>query len=188
MRHFLSNLVSCIFSLVKFSFIKLFHFRTFFFHPLVRFSPNVRVGISAGSDLKIGRKVIVRSGSKIVSTGGGKLTIGSSSGFGYYCIVICRHCVTIGKNVYFGPNTLIYDHDHDFRDKEGIRSKKYKCAPIEIGDGTWIGANCVILKGATVGKNCVIGAGSIVKGNIPDNTVFVQKRDTVMFPVMNYGE
>ena len=37
-----------------------------------------------------------------------------------------------------------------------------KKRPISIGDGCFIGANSIILKGTILGKNCVVGAGSVV--------------------------
>lgn len=44
-------------------------------------------------------------------------------------------------------------------------------APIVIGENTFVGMNCIILKGTTIGKNCIIGAGSVVHGSYPDNCV-----------------
>ena len=34
----------------------------------------------------------------------------------------------------------------------------------------------VILRGTTIGDNAVIAAGSVVKGNVPANSVFIQKK------------
>lgn len=73
---------------------------------------------------------------------------------------------------------LIYDHDHDFRAKNGLKELKYKTSPVEIGDNVWIGANTVILRGAKIGNNCVITASSVIKGEYPDNSIIVQKRNT----------
>ena len=41
-----------------------------------------------------------------------------------------------------------------------------------IGNNCFIGYNTLILKGTTIGNNCIIGARSVVKGNIPSNTVW----------------
>jgi maltose O-acetyltransferase len=43
--------------------------------------------------------------------------------------------------------------------------------PIEIGDGTWIGAHSVILGGVRVGSGCIVAAGSVVTRDIPDNSL-----------------
>ena len=46
-----------------------------------------------------------------------------------------------------------------------------------IGKNVWIGANTVILRNTRIGDNAVIAAGSIVKGEVPANSVFVDKRE-----------
>ncbi|MEU2349091.1 acyltransferase [Modestobacter sp. NPDC049651] len=35
-------------------------------------------------------------------------------------------------------------------------------APVHIGEGTWVGARCVIMPGVTIGRGCIIAAGSVV--------------------------
>ena len=92
------------------------------------------------------------------------------------CIVVCRKKITIGNNVAFGPNVLVYDHDHIMDSTDGINSSSYNTGNIIIGDNTWIGAGTIILLGTHIGKNCVSGAGSVVKGSVPDNTRLIQKR------------
>lgn len=43
---------------------------------------------------------------------------------------------------------------------------------IEIGNNCFIGYQACILKGTTIGDNVIIGARSVVKGNVPSNTVW----------------
>lgn len=93
-------------------------------------------------------------------------------------MVFCHEKIIIEEGVEFGPNVLIYDHDHDYKTNGGIKAGKFITAPVKIGKNSWIGANTVILRGTVIGENFVIAAGSVVKGNIPDGTVFVQKRQT----------
>lgn len=45
-------------------------------------------------------------------------------------------------------------------------------AKISIGNNCFIGYQACILKGTTIGDNVIIGARSVVKGNIPSNTVW----------------
>ncbi len=40
-----------------------------------------------------------------------------------------------------------------------------------IGEGCFLGANSIILKGTTLGKNVVVGAGSVASGAFPDNVI-----------------
>lgn len=49
---------------------------------------------------------------------------------------------------------------------------------VEIGDGTWIGPNAVIMDGARIGKNCKIFPGAVVAG-IPQDLKFTGEYTTV---------
>jgi acetyltransferase-like isoleucine patch superfamily enzyme len=42
---------------------------------------------------------------------------------------------------------------------------------IKIGRNTFIGIDAIILANTTIGSNCLIGAGSVIRGNIPDDSV-----------------
>lgn len=44
-------------------------------------------------------------------------------------------------------------------------------APVQVGQGSWIGVNAVILAGVNVGRCCVVGAGAVVTRDVPDYTV-----------------
>ena len=133
--------------------------------------------------LTLGKRVSVHSNSKIISSVNGNLTIDDGCKFNYGCMVVSRHMIHIKKGVEFGPNVIIYDHDHDFRAKGGLKAGAFKCAPVVIGENCWIGANTIILRGTTIGDNCVVGAGCVVSGNIPPNTVLVQKRENTLIPI-----
>ena len=177
MRHFLGNVISVVYSCIRFFVIKLFHWNSFYFYPIERISPNVIVAVGRRSRIELGDKVRVHSFSRISAVAGGKLRIGDNCRFNYNCMIVCRDSIEIEPGVEFGPNVLIYDHDHDFRAPGGLKAGKFKTGPVRIGENSWIGANTVILRNTTIGSNCVIAAGSIVKGNIPDNTILVQKRE-----------
>ncbi|HID89106.1 MAG TPA: hypothetical protein EYP52_05260 [Anaerolineae bacterium] len=44
-------------------------------------------------------------------------------------------------------------------------------APITIGDDVWIGPYSIIMKGVTIGENSIIGAGSVVRRDVPPNSL-----------------
>ena len=87
--------------------------------------------------------------------------------------------IRIGDYVEIANNVVIVDHDHDYRSRN---HGEYTFGKVIVGNNVWIGANVVILRNTTIGDNVVIGAGSIVSGQIPNNTVYYQKRDTVIKP------
>lgn len=144
----------------------------------LHFSPIALVSVGASlktydkGSIKIGKKAAVRRNTE-VSVTKGKIVIGNSCFINKNCMIVAHERIVIGKNTTIGPNVCIYDHDHD---GEG----GYQCAPVEIGDNTWIGASCIILKGVTIGNNVVIGAGSLVSHDVADNVVLYQRREEVI--------
>lgn len=87
------------------------------------------------------------------------------------CILDCAK-ITIGDNVWIGPNVGIYTPEHAFDSEE--RTKGYERAlPVEIGNNVWICGGVTIIGGVKIGSNTVIGAGSVVTKDIPDNVLAV---------------
>lgn len=114
---------------------------------------------------------------------GGVLSIGNNVGINSNCVIACHEKISIGNEVGLGPNVCIYDHDHDFRAPGGKKAGKFRTKPVVIEDNVWIGANTVILRGSHIGRNAVVGAGSVVSGNIPEDSVFVQKREKTIISI-----
>jgi len=77
--------------------------------------------------------------------------------------------IVIGNNVRIADMVYIYDTDFHATTPQTIAKKE----AVKIGDNVWIGANSMILAGATIGRHSVIGAGSIVTGEIPPKCVAV---------------
>jgi carbonic anhydrase/acetyltransferase-like protein (isoleucine patch superfamily) len=84
-----------------------------------------------------------------------RITIGEGSNIQELC---CLHAdpgfpIAIGRNVTVGHKAMVHG--------------------CEIGDGSLIGMNAVILNGAKIGRNCLIGANAMVTEGkeIPDNSV-----------------
>lgn len=103
----------------------------------------------------------------------------------------CSH-ISIGKNVVIRPNTMLFADEHariiiedDVLIGSGVHfyvdNHKFDNINIKIIDqgydysqdillkeGSWIGANAILLPGVVIGKNSVVGAGSIVTKSVPD--------------------
>lgn len=80
--------------------------------------------------------------------------------------------VTIGDDVFIGPNVSLYTACHS-TDPVERNSRREWAEPITIGDNVWIGGNVTVLPGVTIGDNCTIGAGSVVTRDIPANSIAV---------------
>lgn len=104
---------------------------------------------------------------------GGAIIIGENSGLSNTHIT-ARVSVTIGRNVNIGSDCKIYDNDfHSVNYEDRIHGdKNINAAPIVIGDGAFIGAHSIILKGVTIGERSIVGAGSVVTKPIPHDEVW----------------
>ena len=78
--------------------------------------------------------------------------------------------ITLGRKVLLARNVYIADHSHAFDDTtravldQGINA----VAPVEIGDGAWLGENVVVGPGVRIGQGAVIGANSVVLTDVED--------------------
>ena len=93
----------------------------------------------------------------------------------------CLDCapVTIGDNVFIGPNVSLLTPVHPFRYQErnpfqrsdgSVGNLEY-AKPIIIEDNCWIAGNVTICGGVTIGSGSIIGAGSVVTKNIPSGVL-----------------
>ena len=118
--------------------------------------------------------VFIRRNTTIRIDHSGELIIGDKVFINDNCSINCIDRIEIGEYTKIGPGVSINDNDHNFR-KTG--NGRMLTGQVIIGKNVWIGANSVILRNTVIGDNAVIAAGSIVKGEIPANTVFVDKRE-----------
>ena len=91
----------------------------------------------------------------------------------------CGGSIKIGNNVLIGPGVMMRASNHNFRDpKVPIKKQGHSPGEIAIGENVWIGANVTILPNISIGNNSVIAAGSIITKDVPENSIFIQKRES----------
>lgn len=103
---------------------------------------------------------------------GTNIKIGNNFIANYNLTILDETDVTIGDNVFIGPNVSIYTITHAL-DIPQRNAGMMQARPVTIGDNVWICGNCVILPGVTIGDGCVIGAGSVVVHYIPPLTLAI---------------
>jgi len=96
-----------------------------------------------------------------------KLVIGDYAWIGEEVFILNFEPVTIGKNACISQRVFLCTGNHDFRAKDFA----FRNAPIVIGDGAWVGAQCFVGPGVTVGDESVATAGSIVTTSLPENMI-----------------
>ncbi len=128
--------------------------------------------------ISVGRNVLIRKGARLEAVGtdssnGPKLIIGDGTAIQFYFHCGAAGRVTIGRNVLVGGRVYITDHDHSYDepDLSARENPRLRVAPVEIGDGAFLGEGCVILKGVRVGKRAVVAANAVVTHDVPDFAV-----------------
>ncbi|QOR68977.1 acyltransferase [Cytobacillus suaedae] len=125
--------------------------------------------------IHIGKFVFIRKNASLRIDYNGVLQLGNNVFINDNCTINCVNRITIGKNTKIGPNVCINDHDHNYKKNTSDHLVR---GEVTIGENVWIGSNVVILRDTHIGDNVVIAAGSVVKGTVPSNTIYLNKRET----------
>ena len=144
----------------------------------MRFGPGVvterrfdglRVSVREDAELEIAENVWLRSDLSPVLLyvyPGAKLEIGADS-FLNGCMVSAKAGVKLGRGVWLGPGTRVFDADqHDLDENTPERRD-----PVEIGDHTWVAADVAVMRGVSIGAHSVIGSRSVVTSDIPPHSL-----------------
>ncbi|MDM5190863.1 acyltransferase [Bacillus sp. DX4.1] len=168
--------ISHLIAVLRGTFYKLIYFRNIKC-SVFSLQANSRIEIfNKRSKVNIGKFVFVRKNASIRMDFDGVLDIEEKVFINDNCNINCVNRIAIGRNTKIGPNVSINDHDHNYKNPTDSHLVK---GEVKIGKNVWIGSNVVILKDTVIGDNTVIAAGSVVKGRIPSNTLFVNKRENM---------
>lgn len=148
------------------------------FPLIIHSGKSIQFVFDKKSNVSIGKSVGLRNNVFLSVRKNGYLHIGNGVFINNGCNIVCHKGISIGNRTKLGPNVLMFDHDYDYKRLDGLVSKIYLESEITIGEDCWIGAGCIILRNTRLGNNCIVGAGSILKGEYPDNSVIIQKRQT----------
>jgi acetyltransferase-like isoleucine patch superfamily enzyme len=91
-----------------------------------------------------------------------------------FCTISAAESVVIEDHVVISAFTTVLDSDHTVSaDCPNVLWNPLATSPVRIGSGTWIGERVAVLRGSNIGRGCIIGANSVVRGEIPDNSIAV---------------
>ncbi len=88
--------------------------------------------------------------------------------------LIYPHLVSIGNNVTFGSNVIVFAHTNPAANlflKKGEFPRKV--SEVKIKSGAVLFPGSIVTAGVTIGENSVISVGSVVTSDVPDYCVVV---------------
>lgn len=100
-----------------------------------------------------------------------RLIIGQQCVFNAECVFDIEETITIGDGVALGQQVMLLTSTHEIGSSERRASFKLHSSPITIGNGSWLGARCIILPGITIGAGAVVAAGAVVNQDVSENTL-----------------
>lgn len=118
---------------------------------------------NCGNNFGIGRNVVFYDPSKI--------EIGTNVYIAYGCWLSAGLGITIDDEVLLGPYNVISTSNYT-RKNGSFRFGTSSGGKVTIGRGTWIGAHCSILANVQIGNGSLIAANTVVLKNIPGDVVF----------------
>lgn len=119
---------------------------------------------------KIGKNVRICSSVRFL--GDKQLSIGDNTWVGHGTWFFCSAPIRIGSNVNIAPLCYVGTGTHQIDVFGESTAGEGVSLPINVEDGVWICARATVLAGTTVGKKSILAAGSVVKGQVPANTIY----------------
>lgn len=113
-----------------------------------------------GKGLCLGRNLVFYNPSSI--------SLGEHVYIAFNCWLCAGLSIHIGNKVSIGPGCVMASgrhlmHDGNFHDAVSMEQEE-----IQIGEGSWLGANVNVAGGTHIGKGSIVAAGCSVKGSYPD--------------------
>lgn len=136
--------------------------------PYINGTPRIELG----SKIRVSGLISIAAASK----GDPTLIIGDGVFIGHGTAFAVAARISIGKFASVGGNCYIADTEgHSHYNPQApiweVPAGEADVAPVTIEDGVQISRNVMILKGVTIGARSVIGAGSVVRSDIPPDSI-----------------
>lgn len=141
----------------------------------------IRIGIRKKTFAQLGSNI--RFGGSICLNRTENMNIGDDVFFGDGCYFEAVSSISIGSGCMFGPRVFCIAGSHNY-DSPDLKSLPYDDRqvdmPVVIENNVWIAGNVSIAPGTHIGKGVVVGMGTTVAGSIPDYSVVVGQKGTVI--------
>lgn len=137
----------------------------------VELGSGVRIVVKRGGQITIGDRTAIEPNCLVVASAG-TLEIGSDSFIGQGSVIAAHERVSIGADALIASNVTIRDQDHG-TGATPYRLQQYVTRPVTIGSNVWLGAGVVVLKGVSIGDNAIVGANAVVTKSLPASATAV---------------
>ena len=149
----------------KIIFIIWYLFKIIFFQTSLPWPNIIKIFLLRFFGAEIGRNVLIKPRVNIYMPW--KIEIGDNSWIGEGVEIYNFASVKIGAQCCISQRAFLCAANHDYRDV----AMGYRNNPIELGDGSWVGACAFVGPSVRIGTDAVLTAGSVVTKDMPSNMV-----------------
>lgn len=106
---------------------------------------------------------------------GPKIIVGDRVFIGTGCEFNIQRGIVIGNHCQIASGCRFIDHDHELIRPDPSAPpvpEQTRHGAITLGESSWIGVECVILRGVTIGRGAIIGAGAVVTKSVGDYEIW----------------
>jgi acetyltransferase-like isoleucine patch superfamily enzyme len=145
------------------------------------------VSLGKNSKLIIHGDVHIAPGCTIRVGENGVLELGGKNVIAHDTTIIATKKISIGKNSSISWNCNLIDDDaHSFFRTDGKKIKRIR-KPLVIGDNVGIQMNVVIPSGGTIGDNSIISANTVIRTDVPQDTLIYSVNENKSLPNFTTG-
>jgi putative colanic acid biosynthesis acetyltransferase WcaF len=119
---------------------------------------------------EVGQNVLIRHRVRVLWPW--KLAIGDNCWIGEDAWILNLEQVSIGHDVCVSQGGFLCTGSHDIASP----SFEYDNGPITVGDGVWLGAQAIVLRGVTIGPGSVIAARARVSSDVSAGSLLKSAR------------
>ncbi len=125
-------------------------------------SSGLRARVLRAFGARVGSGVVIKPAVRVKYPW--HLELGDDCWIGEDCWIDNLTTVRIGRNACVSQGAYLCTGNHDWSDPHfGLRIE-----PIQLGEGAWAGAKCILMPGTVLGPFAIVAAGAVIKGCIPD--------------------
>jgi acetyltransferase-like isoleucine patch superfamily enzyme len=149
---------------------------------LVQSAPGIRIDrtvhVRSPDRLVLGAHTFIDTGAMLHCGGqewsphDGGITIGANVYIGPNSVLFGAAGIEIGDGALISPGVVITSHQHTFADRQqDIRLQPLDFGRVVIERNVWVGANASVMPGVRLGEGSVVGAGAVVTRDVAAGTV-----------------
>ncbi|MGZ4202627.1 MAG: acyltransferase, partial [Thermoleophilaceae bacterium] len=102
---------------------------------------------------------------------GANVSLGDYALISHGCYLDSKDRISVGARTGVAMGVALITSNHELGG-ELQRMGRFHTAPIEIGEGAWIGARSLVLPGVTVGDGSIVAGGAVVTRDVEPHSLY----------------